>query len=359
MRHSCFFAAISIALLNVSGCKMEDTGSTAFNPATNVDLTFSNFDLEDTETAPNNLEHTRFWDLYQGIQPSGNGDNANNRETANEVRDHIDRFIQATRAEDGNNYEKVRNPLDLINQVIASDQVTNFREGRKYISQRITDGQAGTYNTRGNGALIRFTDQNAVLNDTSLNEKLWIFPTLDWRYLPAGPEGSNLNEKVYRTVQYVSRSVAPEEAEAQPELVSLLAGSRFDANNFVTSGYNNPEFATADYLSRNFGSIELRQEFIEDKTDTLFIKSADKPVLDLNRYSGINLSDASPDCLRVELNYVTSTVRIFYSNGEPARVNTPTSEDPDKTSANSAYCDNQEDNEAAVSWTAVGASRRQ
>lgn len=338
---------------------MEDTGSTAFNPATDVDLTFSTFDLENTQDAPDNLEYTRFWDMYQGIQPSGSGDNANNRETAVEIRDHIDKFIQAVRAEEGNNYKKVRNPLDLINQVIAANQVTNFREGRKYISQRIADGQAGTYNTRGKGALIRFTDQNAVLDDTSLNEKLWIFPTLDWRYLPAGTEGSNLNEKVYRTVQYVSRSIAPEETEAQPELVSLLAGSRFDANSFVTSGYNNPEFATADYLSRNFGSIELRQEFIRDKTDTLFIKSADKPVLDLSRYSDTNLSDASPDCLRVELDYVTSTVRIFYSNGEPAKVSTPTSEDPDKTSANDAYCDNQEDSESVVSWAAAGASGRQ
>ncbi len=348
MRHSCFFAAISFTLLNLSGCKLADTGESAFNPATNVDLAFSTFDLENTESAPENLDYTRFRDFYQGIQPSGTDDNANNRETANEIRGHIDRFIQATRAENGNSYEKVRNPLDLINQAIASNQVTNFREGRKYISQRIAAGQAGTYNTRGNGALIRFTDQNAVLNDTSLNDKLWVFPTLDWRYLPTGPEGSNLEDKVYRTVQYVSRSVDPEASEAQPELVSLLAGSRFNANSFVTLGYNSPEYATADYLSRNFGSIELRQDFIQARTDTLYIKSSDKTVLDLNRYDGINLSDPSPDCLRVELDYRNSELRIFYSNGEA-----------DQSSANEAYCDNQPDDAAAIIWTAAGASGRQ
>src|SRR5690606_29549228 len=124
----------------------------------------------------------------------------------------------------------------------------------------------------------------AVLDNTSLNNKLWIYPTLDWRYLPAGPDGSNLDDKVYRTIQYVSRSVVTEEAEAQPELISLLAGSRFDANSFKANGYNKPEFATADYQSRNFGSIELRQEFIRDKTDTLFIKSPDKTVLNLSRH---------------------------------------------------------------------------
>lgn len=359
MRHSCFFAAISFTLLNLSGCGMEDTGPTAFNPATNVDVPFSTFDLKNTEKAPNNLAHTRFQDFYLGIQPTGSDDNANNRETANEVRDHIDRFIQATRTEEGNRYDKVRNPLDLINQVIAFNEVTNFREGRKYISQRIAAGQAGTYNSRGNGAVIRFTDQSLVQSDAALNEKLWIFPTLDWRYLPSGPEGSNLEDKVYRTVQYVSRSVVPEASEAQPELVSVLAGSRFSANRFSTSGYNSPEYATADYLSRNFGSIELRQHFINEKIDTLFIKSADKTVLDLNRYDSITLSDSSPDCLRVEVDYTGSTLRIFYSNGEPATIETPTAQEPNKTSPNNAYCDNQKNDDAAIVWAAEGASGRQ
>ncbi|MCK0162601.1 hypothetical protein [Marinobacter sp. S6332] len=357
MRHSYFFAAISLTLL--SGCGMEDTGPSAFNPATNVDLGFSTFDIENTEAAPDNLKHTRFWDFYQGIQPSGSDGNSDNSETANEIRSHVDRFIRATRTEDGNNYRKVRNPLDLINQIIASNQSTNFREGRKYISQRIADGEAGTYNTRGNGALIRFTEQDAALRDLALNEKLWVYPTLDWRYLPANAEGNSLEEKVYRTIQYVSRSVEPEDIDAQPELVSVLAGSRFDANSFVTSGYNKPEFATADYASRNFGSIELRQEFIRNKTDTLFIKSADNQVLGLNRYDSVNLSDSSPDCLRVDLNYVTSTVRIFTSNGEPAALETPTTDNPSKTSPNPAYCDNLPDSEAIVSWSAAGSPERQ
>tara|TARA_R110002074_G_scaffold251546_2_gene423071 strand:- start:3345 stop:3638 length:294 start_codon:yes stop_codon:yes gene_type:complete len=41
------------------GCGLEDTGESAFNPATDVDLVFSTFDIEDTESVPDNLEHTR------------------------------------------------------------------------------------------------------------------------------------------------------------------------------------------------------------------------------------------------------------------------------------------------------------
>src|SRR5690554_6966434 len=71
MRHSCLFVAVSLSVLTLSGCRMESTGSSAFNPATNVDLVFSTFDLTNTEQAPDTLSFTRFSDFYQGIQPTG------------------------------------------------------------------------------------------------------------------------------------------------------------------------------------------------------------------------------------------------------------------------------------------------
>ncbi len=342
--------------LVLSGCGLEDTGPSAFNPATNVDLTFSSFDLENTDAAPDNLSHTRFWDFYQGLQPAG--EDSDHLETIGEIRSHIGIFIRATPTDSGTSYDSVRNPLDLMNQVLASGEVTNFQEGKRYISQRIADGVAGTYNTRGNGAQIRFTDQSAVIADRPLNDRLWIYPTLDWRYLPDGPEGSDLENKVYRTIQYVSRSVEEEEQGGQPELVSVLAGSRFDANSFVTLGYSPTEFATADYLSRNHGSLELRQDFIDENTDTLFIKNGESEVIKLDRYPGYSLEDNSPDCLRIELDYDMERVRIFASDGEPARIDDPDSADEQDTIANPANCTNQEDAEAVTSWATVATSGR-
>lgn len=354
------FAAIPVIAVAVAvalgGCGLEDTGSSALNPATDVDLTFSSFDLENTQKAPDNLEHTRFWHFYRGIQPSG--DNADDLAITGEIRSHIDIFIRATPTESGTGYSRVRNPLDLINQVLASGEVTNFQEGKRYISQRIADGAAGTYNSRGNGAQIRFTDQSAVLADLPLNDQVWIYPTLDWRYLPDGPEGSGLTEKVYRTIQYVSRSVDETVKADQPQLVSVLAGSRFDANSFTELGYSPTEFATADYLSRSYGSIEFRQDFIKENTDTLFIKSADTEALGLDRYPGYSLSDNSPDCLRVELDYDMNVVKIFASNGEPTRIDDPDSADEQDTIANPANCTNQEDSAAVTSWATVAIAGR-
>ena len=125
MRHSCTFAAVYASLVALSGCGLEDTGPSAFNPATDVDLTFSSFDLENTDTSPDNLANTRFWHFYRGIEPAD--DNADDRETAREIRRHIDIFIGATPSESGASYVRVRNPLDLMNQVLASGDRIEIR----------------------------------------------------------------------------------------------------------------------------------------------------------------------------------------------------------------------------------------
>jgi len=90
MRHSCLFAAVSLTRLSLTGCRMESSGSSAFNPATNVDRTFSSFDLSNTEQAPDALGYTRFNDFYKGIQPANNdADDAVHLATVEETRRHI------------------------------------------------------------------------------------------------------------------------------------------------------------------------------------------------------------------------------------------------------------------------------
>ncbi|MEC7815624.1 MAG: hypothetical protein VX939_05100 [Pseudomonadota bacterium] len=368
MRHACLFTGVSIVLLALTGCRVESGsggGSSAFNPATNVDLTFSTFDLTNTSQAPATLSYTRFADFYPGITPEGAGDTAENRATVRELREHVERFIRATPTATGDGYDRVRNPLDLINQVISVGEIDNFDEGRRYIRDRIAQGAAGTYNTRSAGAIIRFTDQAALLAGSSLNDYEWRYPTLDWRYQPSDPEGGGLDDKVYRTIQYVARSVDASVADEQPELISLLAGSRYDARAFSDIGYNQPEYATVDYVSRSFGGIELRQEFAAvEPLDTLFIKSPDEPVIDLTRYDPA-IEDTSPDCLRVELNYAMDEVRIYASNEEDARIPDPDEnpadyDDPDDipTVPNPANCTYQPADQALTSWIARSSADR-
>lgn len=366
MRSALLYAALSLAVTTLSGCGSDSSGSSALNPASNVDLTFSTFDLANTPQAPETLTYTLFSDYYSGIEPTGADDTEQNRQTANDIRRHIDIFIRATPAEDGTRYTKVRNPLDLMNQIISVGNVRNFNEGRQYISDRIGESAAGTYNSRSAGASIRFTDQAATNAQLALNEREWRYQTLDWRYVPKTANESSLDEKVYRTIQYIARSVDAAQQDQQPELLSLLAGARFGAPAFSATGYNQPELATADFVSRNHGGIELRQEFIgEEEKDTLFIKNSPHPVINFRRH-GVLLDNENPDCQRVELNYAGSQVQIYTSDDEPARINDP-EENPDDyenpedvpTVANPDYCANQSEDQAKIVWSTVPTADRQ
>lgn len=366
MRSVFLYATLSMAVATLSGCDSDSSGSSALNPASDVDLTFSTFDLTNTPQAPETLNHTLFSDYYGGIDPSGGDDTPENQETAEDIRRHIDIFIDASPTEDGESYIRVRNPLDLMNQVISLGGVGNFDDGRQYISDRISQSSAGTYNTRSAGASIRFTDQAATNAQQALNNREWRYQTLDWRYVPKTTSESSLDEKVYRTIQYIARSVDAAQQDQQPELISLLAGARYSATHFSASGYNQPELATADFVSRSHGGIELRQEFVgEEEKDTLFIKNSEQPVIDYRRH-GVILEETNPDCQRVELNYATRQVQIYTSHNEPARIEDP-EENPDDyenpedvpTVPNPDYCVNQSADQAKVVWNTVPTAHRQ
>src|SRR5690554_63870 len=367
MRHTCLFISVSLALLSLSGCRLETGGSdesSAFNPASNVDLTFSTFDLTDTDQAPDTLSHTRFSDFYTGIEPlDSEAPDARHLATVTDVRRHIDRFIGAQPTEDGKAYTRVRNPLDLMNQAISVGRIDNFDEGRRYIRERIAIGAAGTYNSRSAGARIRFTDHAALLGQRPLNDYEWNYQTLDWRYQPPA---ENLTGKVYRVIQYVARDVGDADREQQPQLLSLLSGSRYNANEFSNTGYNQPEYATVDYVSRDYGGIELRQEFaVVPQKDTLYIKSPEQPVLDLSHYLDAD-ADPSPDCIRVELNYGMSEVRIYTSNNEQALIPDPKADPADYSAEedipkveNNNNCTHQSSDRALINWSAESAAHRQ
>lgn len=372
MRHACRFALLP-ALAILSGCGMEDTGPSAINPADDVNLVFSTFNLTD-ENEQSNLRHTQFWDFYRGIEPAT--DNEDHQAVANVLRDHINVFIGGVRQPDASAYSLVRNPVDLMNQVIASNEVANFDAGRSYISDRIDASTAGRYNTRSNGALIRFEDQEATNDNDHLANRTWIYPTLDWLYMPNGsedpnnadrPEGfesSGGDEKVYRTIQYVARTEDNEDV-VPPQLKSALTGTQFDALSFSEVGYNDPEATHADYTSRSFGSIELRKDYLSGKYDTLYWRGI--VTTDNNGDEQSNLDEGNrmvilgepADCVRVELDYPMSTATVYTSNDEPNALPDPTDEDPDQTKPNPAHCGNQEPGDEAITYSTQAIPERQ
>jgi len=210
MRHSCFFAAMSFTLL--SGCGMEDTGSSSsFNPATNVDYPLPSLTLQNQEGLEPVLPYTVFRDLYRGAEPlSAGADNG----FSTELRAHLNTFLNAVPNDSGTDYKSVRNPIDLMNEVIRSGQVDNFNEGRRLMVSSIRENRAATYNTPANKALIRFSENNSDEN-TPPEDQAWIYTMLDWTNNPG-------MGKVFRAMQFVATS---------PDQVSASTPQRLNARN--------------------------------------------------------------------------------------------------------------------------------
>ncbi|WP_166253113.1 hypothetical protein [Marinobacter salicampi] len=332
MKHRHILAFFPLTALALVGCGPDDSGSNSINPASDVELVFSSFTIDKDEQ----ISETLFWDFYRGIAPD-DPDHNDAAAWASALREHIDIYMDVTPTEGGEAYAEVRNPLDLMGQVIASGEVANFQEGRDYISERIDQALAGTFNSRSNGARIRFVDQQATSAGAAEADRVWQYPTLGWVYAPEGETSSN---KVIRTIQYVARPPRDDEDAEQPELQSLLVGTQFGSATFGTTGYNAPELVEASFTARSVGRMSLSQDFINAKTDTLFISETD----------AFEVNGQAPDCIRAELDYETRRLTLYTSRDEPARIPNDATEDPDDTMNNEAFCGNLEEGEQTLDY---------
>lgn len=314
---------LAATLLTVTACGSDDSGDSALNPATDVELVFSNFELE----RPEDLQASLFWDFYRGIEPIDTS-NSDASAWSAALRGHIDTYIGSEKATGGRGYSVLRNPYDLMAQVIAAGDVANFRDARQYISERIDRGVAGTFNSRSNDASIRFIDREATEEGLPRPAREWVYPLLAWVYAPAG---ENSSDKVIRTIQYIARAPAEGVSAGVPELQSLLVGTQFDSASFGTQGYNSPELVEASFTARTIGRMSLSQDFIDTKTDTLFISET----------SAITVNGESPDCVRAVLDYPMARLAIFTSKDEPARIPDDSTQDQDDTRENPDYCGNK------------------
>lgn len=331
MRHSCIFAAISLSVAALAGCGMEDTGQVAFNPATNVDVTFSSFTL--TEATDTFL----FSDLFQAVQPADTGD-ARAIELAAAIHTQLAGFLNLTySADESPALASVRNPLDLMHRVIGEDEIGNFRNGREYISSRIDEGAAGEYSNTTNDVSIRFTDQQAMLDGGSVSDYQWIYPILKWTYTP------DTSNRVTRIISWVASGDFPE-GSTRP---SATLGTEFQPRDFQAIGYNDAARLHTE------GSI-----VIEGEREMAFVREYDGLNTDVINIDGtatgtVNGSSGGPDfefagsqadCVKVTMDYATQTVAVFMSLDEAPN---------DGEASNPAYCLNKDTPDDSYQGTAI------
>ncbi|QSP95647.1 hypothetical protein LPB19_04315 [Marinobacter salinisoli] len=337
MRHSCFFVAVAAGTLSLAGCGLESSGSSTFNPATNVNLGFSSFTLTEQ------MDTTLFNDLYQAVEPDpANPNYTEAQASAQGIREQLSVFLGLGVSEDQSAILSVRNPLDLMRRVIGEDEVQNFTEARQYISASIDSGEVGIYDTTTNGVSIQFTDQAAAEAGAAVQDYYWRYPTVKWVNTP------DTTGNVIRTLIWVASGTFPK-GSTRP---SAALGTEFRGRDFSAAGYNDG----ARLGSEGSVVIEGEREFSFSRnyrgiqTDTIIIDGTrvgtsefpDDPDQPSGTLPGPGFSFGDPassiSCLKIEMDYSVPEVKIYTSSAEAPRNYDP--EDREQTIANPAYCTN-------------------
>lgn len=323
MKHHHTLKLLPLLFLSVAGCE-SDSSDSAFNPATNVDLVFSTFEIDQP------MEETLLWDFYRGVEPAeGASPEANNLAVA--LRSQAALFIDATESDaEPTQYISVRNPLDLMHQVIGENAVDNFNAGRAEISLLIDEARAGEYNTTTNGVRIRFRDQAAITNGAPAVEHTWNYPILKWSYTP------DAADNVIRVIQYIGQ----DDGDANTTPPSASYGSEFTSGSFQSVGYNPPVRAVATFVIDGERELGITREFENENTDFLIFDGT--AIGNQNEPGGpdFTFADRTVDCVRVELDYAMQQLHLFQSHNEPPRMEIPSDSESDLP--NPDYCANME-----------------
>lgn len=306
---------------------MEDTGPVAFNPATNVDPTFSSFTLTES------MDSTLFNDFFIAVEPAvSEGTGA--QDIAAGIRTQLSTFLGLEYTKDPElALESTRNPLDLMRRVIGESAVENFKDGRQYISSLIDDGRAGEYSNKTNDASIRFTDEEAVTEGLPLSQSVWRYPIVKWVYTP------NSSNRVIHIINWVA-SGSFDEGTTRP---SATLGTKFQPRDFQSSGYNDSARLSSE------GSL-----VIEGEREMAFVREYEGLNEDVINIDGTSIgteNGVTPgpefefvgktvDCLKIKMDYATPSIDVFTSLNAPPQIDDP--ETTGQTKPNPAYCLNAE-----------------
>lgn len=138
------FAPCALLLLLLAGCNDDSGGPNAINVGENqpVNLGLSSFRVED------NLQWTVYQPFFRALAPHAGEPDADRAE-AEAIIASIGEVMQPFthwQGDDGAaDYASVRNPIDLMTQVLYTDRVENFRAGRESIAQAIDEGNPARY----------------------------------------------------------------------------------------------------------------------------------------------------------------------------------------------------------------------
>ncbi|PID43641.1 MAG: hypothetical protein CSA52_02740 [Gammaproteobacteria bacterium] len=246
---------VSIGLLVLSACsKTSDraAGPECYNPAVAVLLD------RGTATTRTRLEQTQFDDFLKGYQPA-------NAELPSEESALIllleQKIRQATRfTGPAHAPESYSNSIDLIEEIIANDEVNNFTLARSQMEFAIENNIGCRYSNQ--NVKISYDDDGDG-NLTTLNY------LIDFNFVPVTSEG---NEPfVSRTlVQFGAKSTTEDPNDTTDIFYSSAASiTTYPVDTFTSFGYMTPKSVVASWSLSETESVTITKDYESKKQDSV------------------------------------------------------------------------------------------
>ena len=322
------------ALLLLIGCGSDSGGPGARNAGENqpVNLALESFEVNQ------NLDWTAYPAFLRGLNPQfgpqpGQPDSEEPAAIVADVARVMQPLLAWQPSTDSagtvGDFASVRNSVDLMSNLIYSDTVGNFQEGRRSIGDAIDRGEPARYqNDR-----IRFTTNETASDGTTLAP--WTF-ILAWVYV-AEAEGDDPTREASEDI--LNREIR--DAVIRVILATSSPGSQisiFDAREFRVSGPQAVPDAQITSFTRpapdstDAGVVDpgatLNQSWVDQ--EDLWTWTSSEPE-SFGSLSGIR-------CAHLRVDYAGDKA-WFYTSTEPSRVGLDAA-DPDATTADNTGVEN-------------------
>lgn len=259
------------------------------------------FDLPDTAyltcstwTVSDDLSRTLGDDILKSMQPAPAANDAS--ETAYLLKSYIQTKLMDALGVEGEAHAATgyTNALDLIEKVIANDEVANFTAGREMITSRANLNIPARYNNK--NVTVRHTDGRTPMSFL-----------VDYNY--SGDSDTNGIKYITRTLWEFSRS-GESKAENPVDATSLefnssLSLTTYRADLFSATGYLQPSTVIATWSNSSGSDVSIYKDYDQEFNDTSEYVSANSFTLDETL--------GSLKRIKIRVSYQTGIAEVFVS----------------------------------------------
>ncbi|MCG8614404.1 MAG: hypothetical protein MI864_28160 [Pseudomonadales bacterium] len=206
-----------------------------------------------------NLSRTYFDDFLKGSRASDDSQSESGQLLLAFLTEKI--MVATGASGDPGSVNSYNNPLDLIEEAIANDEIANINDGRRMIQQSIADGVSCVYN---NNHIVGNKGVFIQAEDSELEYRY----TIDFRNTvnSTNPNGDFVTRTIVETTS--TQDGSPVDDNLSLQTGATFSSATYSASTFAAQGYDTPWTLIGSFATNDTASATIEKDFLTHNTDT-------------------------------------------------------------------------------------------